>query len=120
MNFLRVLVDDVDDAIEDMASIGFELDERWGPPFAIVKKSELEVWLSGPNSTGAQAVRDFDAATRARASTHLVQVVDDLARDVQELGAKGWMPVGDEVSGPGGAQRLLSKNGMFVELFQPK
>ena len=50
MASVRYLVHDVDAALSFYAMLGFVLDERWGPPFAIVKRDDLRLWLSGIKS----------------------------------------------------------------------
>jgi len=40
MAIVRYLVGDVDAALSFYAMLGFALDERWGLPFAIVKRDE--------------------------------------------------------------------------------
>ena len=32
-------------------ALGFRLTDRWGPPFAIVKRKGLSLWLSGPGTS---------------------------------------------------------------------
>ena len=59
MATIRYLVSDVDAALAfyvDM--LAFELIERWGPPFAMVKRGDLTLWLSGPGSSAARPLAD--------------------------------------------------------------
>jgi catechol 2,3-dioxygenase-like lactoylglutathione lyase family enzyme len=52
---IRYLVDDVDVAVPFYLDIlGFELVEKWGPPFAMVKRGDLTLWLSGPGSSASR------------------------------------------------------------------
>lgn len=46
MAVVRLLVLDVDEVLSFYAALGFELKERWGPPFAIVSRAGLDLWLS--------------------------------------------------------------------------
>lgn len=48
---IRYLVDDVDAALPFYRALGFRLADRWGPPFAIVKRKGLALWLSGPGTS---------------------------------------------------------------------
>ena len=58
MPTVRYLVDDVDAALPYYAALGFTLAERWGPPFAIVEREGLTLWLSGPNTSAARPLAD--------------------------------------------------------------
>jgi catechol 2,3-dioxygenase-like lactoylglutathione lyase family enzyme len=49
---VRYLVDDVDAALGFyVGALGFALVERWGPPFAMVRRDDLTLWLSGPGTS---------------------------------------------------------------------
>jgi len=59
MAVIRYLVNEVDVAIEFYINIlGFELVERRGPPFAMVKRGDLTLWLSGPGSSASRPLAD--------------------------------------------------------------
>jgi len=59
MAVIRYLVNDVDVALEFYIDIlGFELVKKWGPPFAIVKRGDLTLWLSGPDSSASRPFAD--------------------------------------------------------------
>ena len=64
---VRYLVHDVDAALAFYTGpLGFELAERWGPPFAMVRRGDLTLWLSGP---GTSAQRPMPTArSRCRAA----------------------------------------------------
>jgi catechol 2,3-dioxygenase-like lactoylglutathione lyase family enzyme len=56
---VRYLVADVDAATAFYVDvIGFKLVERWGPPFAMVKRGDLTLWLSGPGSSASRPLAD--------------------------------------------------------------
>jgi hypothetical protein len=48
MATIRYLVSDVDAALPFYVALGFTLADRWGPPFAMVKRGDLQLWISGP------------------------------------------------------------------------
>jgi catechol 2,3-dioxygenase-like lactoylglutathione lyase family enzyme len=54
---VRYIVDDVDQALAFYRALGFRLTDRWGPPFAIVKRRGLSLWLSGPVGTQEDFIR---------------------------------------------------------------
>jgi catechol 2,3-dioxygenase-like lactoylglutathione lyase family enzyme len=51
MTAVRYLVESVDEALPFYRALGFRLTDRWGPPFAIVKRKGLAPWLSGPGTS---------------------------------------------------------------------
>ena len=59
MAVVRYLVVDVDAAVAFYTGVlGFELVEQWGPPFAMVRRDDLTLWLSGPGSSAARPLAD--------------------------------------------------------------
>ena len=59
MAVVRYLVADVDAGVAFYTSaLDFELLERWGPPFAMLKRGELTLWLSGPGSSAWRPLTD--------------------------------------------------------------
>ena len=58
MATVRYLVEDVDASLAFYRALGFRLTDRWGPPFAIVKRKGLALWLSGPGTSAAKKLAD--------------------------------------------------------------
>jgi catechol 2,3-dioxygenase-like lactoylglutathione lyase family enzyme len=59
MAVVRYLVDDVDAAVAFYAGhLGFTLEQRMGPAFALVSRDDLTLWLSGPQSSAARPMPD--------------------------------------------------------------
>ncbi|MEX2228222.1 MAG: VOC family protein [Dehalococcoidia bacterium] len=119
MATLRYIVDDVDEALAFyVAQLGFELVERWGPPFAIVARDDLRLWLSGPGSSARRAMPD-GAMPVPGGWSRLVIEVDELAVRVTAMRAAGVRFRNEIVTGPGGSQILAEDpSGNPVELFQ--
>jgi catechol 2,3-dioxygenase-like lactoylglutathione lyase family enzyme len=119
MATLRYIVDDVDEALAFyVAQLGFELVERWGPPFAIVARDDLRLWLSGPESSARRAMPD-GATPVSGGWNRLVIEVDELAVRVTRMRAAGVRFRNEIVTGPGGSQILAEDpSGNPVELFQ--
>ena len=119
MAVIRYLVNDVDVALEfyiDM--LGFELVEKWGPPFAMVKRGDLALWLSGPGSSASRPLTD-GSKPASGGWNRLVLETDDLASLVEKLKRSGARLRSDIVSGPGGKQVLVDDpSGNPVELFE--
>ena len=120
MAVIRYLVHDVDVAVEFYINVlGFELLEQWGPPFAMVKRGDLTLWLSGPGSSASRPLTD-GSTPLAGGWNRLVLETDDLVSLVKKLTRAGALFRGAIVSGPGGKQVLVNDpSGNPIELFEP-
>lgn len=120
MAVIRYLVDDVDAAQAFYVdTLGFELVARWGPPFAMVKRGDLTLWLSGPGSSAARPLADGSRPAPG-GWNRLVIEVEDLTALVANLERSGARFRSAIVSGPGGRQILVDDPaGNPVELFEP-
>lgn len=120
MATFRYMVLDVDEAVAFYELLGFSLKDRWGPPFAIVSRNDVDLWLSGPGSSAAKAMPDGRKPVPG-GWNRLVVGVDDLSATVTKLKGKGATFLVDQVKGPGGQQALVTDpSGNPVELFQSK
>jgi catechol 2,3-dioxygenase-like lactoylglutathione lyase family enzyme len=119
MAVIRYLVNDVDVALEFyIHMLGFELVEKWGPPFAMVKRGDLTLWLSGPGSSASRPLAD-GSKPMPGGWNRLVLETDDLVSLVETLKESGAQFRSDIVSGPGGKQVLVDDpSGNPVELFE--
>jgi catechol 2,3-dioxygenase-like lactoylglutathione lyase family enzyme len=120
MAVVRYLVDDVEHAVAFYTEhLGFVLERRMGPAFAIVARDDLSVWLSGPQSSAARPMPD-GRRPEPGGWNRLVVEVDDLEARVSELTEAGLHFRNEIVAGPGGKQILLEDSaGNPVELFEP-
>jgi catechol 2,3-dioxygenase-like lactoylglutathione lyase family enzyme len=120
MAVVRYLVDDVEAAVAFYTGhLGFTLERRMGPAFAIVSNEDLSLWLSGPQSSAARPMPDGRQPAPG-GWNRLVVVVDDLEAKVEEMKQSGLSFRNEIVTGPGGKQILLEdKAGNAVELFEP-
>ena len=120
MAVVRYLVDDVETATAFYTDkLGFSLEQKMGPAFAIVSRGDLSLWLSGPQSSGARPMPD-GRQPEPGGWNRLVVEVDDLEAKVNELKQAGLSFRNEIVTGPGGKQILLEDPaGNVVELFQP-
>ncbi len=118
---VRYLVGDVDEAVAFYTErLGFEVEQRMGPAFAIVAGDGLEVWLSGPQTSAAQPMPD-GRQPEPGGWNRLVLAVDDLEQTVADLRAAGAVFRNEIITGPGGKQILLEDPaGNPVELFEPR
>lgn len=120
MAVVRYLVDDVDAAVAFYTErLGFALEQRMGPAFAIVSSGDLSLWLSGPRSSAARPMPD-GRRPEPGGWNRLVVQVDDLQARVDQLKQSGLSFRNEIVTGPGGKQILLEdSSGNVVELFEP-
>jgi catechol 2,3-dioxygenase-like lactoylglutathione lyase family enzyme len=119
MAIVRYLVHDVDAAVEFYALLGFALEARWGPPFAIVKRADLQLWLSGPGTSASRPLQDGSQPAPG-GWNRLVVECTELPQTMAALRAAGVHFRSEPITGPGGTQVLLDDpSGNAVELFQP-
>jgi catechol 2,3-dioxygenase-like lactoylglutathione lyase family enzyme len=120
MALVRYLVDDMDAAVAFYTdNLGFTLEQRMGPAFAIVSRDDLSLWLSGPKSSAARPMPD-GRQPEPGGWNRVVVEVGALEAKVAELKQAGLTFRNDIVTGPGGKQILLEDPaGNVVELFQP-
>ena len=119
MAVVRYLVADVDAAMAFYVDVlGFELVERWGPPFAMVKRGDLTLWLSGPGSSASRPLADGSSPAPG-GWNRLVLETESLAPLVERLRQAGAHLRSEIVSGPGGKQILVDDpSGNPIELFE--
>jgi catechol 2,3-dioxygenase-like lactoylglutathione lyase family enzyme len=120
MASIRYLVNDVARSIAFYTEqLGFTVAHQAGPAFASVRKDDLTLWLSGPQSSGARPMPDGRRPVPG-GWNRLVLEVKDLPALVDELRNRGLSFRNDVVVGPGGKQILVEDpDGNPVELFEP-
>src|SRR3954447_6420167 len=117
---VRYMVSDVERAIAFYTQLlGFEVLTTAAPAFADVRRGNLRLLLSGPQSSAGRAMAD--GAIPGRGGWNRIHlIVDDIDAEVARLRDAGASFRNDVVKGPGGQQILLQDpSGNFVELFQP-
>lgn len=120
MVHVRYMVDDVEAALAFYTThLGFTQLTNFAPAFADVKRGNLRLLLSGPTSSAGRSMPDGrQPGPGGWNRIHLL--VDDIATEVERLGAAGLRFRNDIVRGPGGAQILIEDpSGNPIELFQP-
>ena len=85
---VRYLVRDVDAALRFYEALGFALADRWGPPFAIMERGDLAIWLSGPGTSASKPMPDGALPTPGGWNRVVIEV-DDL--DVVAAALKRWV-----------------------------
>ncbi len=119
---VRYIVHDVDDAVAFYTKhLGFTLEMRPAPPFAMLSRGDLRLVLSAPNPQGGggQAMPDGTRPEPGGWNRFAIEV-SDLAATVDTLRAAGVHFRNDIVTGVGGKQILVDDpSGNPIELFQP-
>jgi catechol 2,3-dioxygenase-like lactoylglutathione lyase family enzyme len=119
---VRYIVSDVDAAIAFYIDLlDFQLVMHPAPPFALVKRGELALYLSQPGGSGGGGQAMPDGRLPEPGGWNRIQiVVDDLATTVERLRAQGAHFRNEIVTGIGGQQILVDDpSGNPIELFQP-
>ena len=120
MAVVRYLVHDVDAALGFYAALGFELADRPGPPVAILRKGDLDLWISGPGASASRPLSNGSKPEPGGGWNRFVVEVSDLDATVSELKAKGVRFRAESIKGPGGRQILCEDpSGNPIELFEP-
>jgi predicted enzyme related to lactoylglutathione lyase len=120
MPTVRYLVHDVDAVLPFYRALGFRLTDRWGPPFAIVKRRGLALWLSGPG-TSARKKLSGGALPQPGGWNRIVVEATDLDAVLAKAVAAGGKPRSRPIKGPGGRQVLIDDpSGNPVELFEAR
>lgn len=116
---VRYLVDDVASAVDFYTThLGFTA-QLSSPAFADVRRGQLRLLLSGPQSSAGRPMTD--GAQPAPGGWNRIHLVfADLAAEIDRLRREGVPFRNDVVTGPGGSQILIQDpSGNLVELFQP-
>lgn len=118
MATVRYLVHDVDTCLPFYEALGFTLSERWGPPFAMVARGDLTLWLAGPGTSAQRPLADGRQPAPG-GWNRLVIEVDDLDAAMAALRPHGAAFRSPPVAGPGGRQVLVDDpSGNPIELFE--
>ena len=119
MATMRYLVREVESSIEFYTKyLGFQLVEQMGPAFAIVRKDDLNLWLSGPQTSAARAMPD-GRKPEPGGWNRIVIEVEDIQAVVDMIKIAGVPFRSEIISGPGGKQVLAEDpSGNPVEIFE--
>jgi catechol 2,3-dioxygenase-like lactoylglutathione lyase family enzyme len=118
---VRYLVDDVQAALDFYTThLGFEPLTVRLPAFADVKRGNLRLLLSGPQSSAGRPMPD-GCHPEPGGWNRIHFVVDDIRAEVERLRAVGIRFRNEIVTGPGGQQIVFDDPaGNPIELFQPR
>jgi catechol 2,3-dioxygenase-like lactoylglutathione lyase family enzyme len=119
MATFRYLVNELEESIKFYTThLGFSLVEKMGPAFAIIEKGDLQVWLSGPQTSAARSMPD-GRKPEPGGWNRLVIEVDNIEVLVSAMKSVGVAFRNEIISGPGGKQILAEDpSGNPIEIFQ--
>jgi len=117
---VRYQVKDVDRSVSFYTQqLGFSLTHQQGSVFARVTCGELDLFLSGPGSSGARPLPN-GRAQEPGGSTRIVLRVDNLPEQIAAMKQDGLAFRNEMETGPAGRQiQIEDPDGNPVELFEP-
>jgi len=118
---VRYITGDVDAAVAFYVErLGFDVEMRPGPGFAMLSRGDLRLLLNRPGAGGAGQPMPDGRRPEPGGWNRIQLEVSDLEREVAALRAAGVSFRGEIVTGRGGSQILVDDPaGNPVELFQP-
>jgi catechol 2,3-dioxygenase-like lactoylglutathione lyase family enzyme len=119
---VRYIVHDVDAAVGFYTQqLGFKLEMRPAPPFAMLSRGDLRLVLSAPNPMGGGGQSTPDGRKPEPGGWNRFGIeVSDLAATVDRLRKAGAHFRNEIVTGVGGKQILVDDpSGNPIELFEP-
>lgn len=103
-----------------VGALGFDSVQDWGPAISMVRKGDLELWISGPVSLAAQPWED-GTVPRAGGHSRIVIDLEDESAQVLAVEAHGGRRVNGPITGPGGTQLIVTDpDGNVIELFRSR
>jgi catechol 2,3-dioxygenase-like lactoylglutathione lyase family enzyme len=119
MAVIRYLVHDVEIALSFYSALGFSLVDRWGPPFAILRKDDLELWLSGPGTSAQKKLSD-GTQPEPGGWGRMVMEVTDIKASLEALMLVDAEVRSSPTPGPAGIHALVQDpSGNLIEIFEP-
>jgi catechol 2,3-dioxygenase-like lactoylglutathione lyase family enzyme len=121
MAIFRYIVDDIDKCLPFYSELNMRVKERWGPPFAILRHEDLELWLSAPGTSATKPLANGLIPAPGSGWGRLVLVVEDIAALLTKSSVLSDSIVASPSTGPGGIHALVKDpSGNLVELYQVK
>lgn len=117
MAIVRVFVTDLECALPLYGALGFDVQEQWGPAFAMLQREGLELWLSGPGTSAAQPWAD-GTQPKPGGFTRIVLPLSVWTENQAAIEAAGGRICNGPISGPGGTQLIAcDRDGNSIEFF---
>ena len=118
---VRYFVNDVDTAVAFYTErLGFEIEARPAPGFAMLSRGDLELVLNTPDGPGGASQPMSDGSKPQPGGWNRIRLeIDGLAEEVETLRGAGAQFRNEIVTGKGGNQILLDDpSGNPIELFE--
>ena len=117
---VRYQTNDVQRAIDFYTGhLGFKLEHKQLPAFAMVSLGGFKLLLSGPGASGSRPMPDGRRQDPGGWNRIVLQVTD-VAREIETLKKAGLKFRNEMETGPGGRQvQLEDPDGNPIELFEP-
>lgn len=121
MATIRYMVNEVEETLNFYIEyLGFQLVEKMGSAFAIIEKGDLQLWLSGPQTSAAREMPD-GRKPKSGGWNRFVIEVDDIETLVSNMKQSGIKFRNEIISGPGGKQILAEDpSGNPIEIFEAR
>ena len=120
MASFRILVLDVDRAVDTYRKLGFEVATHFEGIFASVQRGDLTLWLSGPKASASRTLADGAQPAPGGWNRPVIEV-EDLEAFRREIENTGLAFRNEPISGPGGTQALVEDGeGNVIEIFEAK
>ena len=118
---VRYITDDVDAAVDFYVErLGFNVEMRPGPGFAVLSRGDLRLLLNRPGAGGAGQPMPDGRLPQPGGWNRIQIEVSDLESTIEALREAGASFRNDIATGRGGSQILLEDpSGNLIELFQP-
>jgi catechol 2,3-dioxygenase-like lactoylglutathione lyase family enzyme len=118
---VRYIADDVDAAVDFYAErLGFNVDTRPAPGFAVLSRGALRLLLNAPGAGGAGQPMPDGRSPEPGGWNRIQLEVSNLEGEVEALREAGASFRNEIVTGRGGSQILLEDpSGNPIELFEP-
>lgn len=118
---VRYIADDVDAAVDFyVQQLGFNVEMRPGPGFAVLARGSLRLLLNRPGAGGAGQAMPDGRRPQPGGWNRIQIEVSNLEREVDALREAGASFRNELVTGRGGSQILIEDpSGNPIELFQP-
>ena len=98
--------------------LGFVKIEQWGAAFAIVRRGDLDLWLSGPQTSAAKPWEDGTVPIPG-GFTRIVLPLPDVIELGELVDKHGGRIANGPLEGPGGVQLIvLDPDGNSIEFFE--
>ncbi len=119
MASVRIFVSDIEKSKAFyIDALGFELADQCGPAFAIVRRGDLDLWLSSLNTSAAKVWAD-GTQPMPGGFTRIVLPIKNWEEQLAKIELRLGRIANGPIDGPGGTQIIVSDpDGNTIEFFK--